>query len=202
MAKRFDETDSFINTVLTEANWTQANIKVKLNEQDEDTPKDKEEDKSSKEDSEKDSGEKDGENGEEENVWEKNPFVGDKKEESVQLGYDACPLCESSLENDDVIFENIDTHFNNLLAIVDQAQSLEEGEEFDGNLVVEAVAPDGCCPLCESVVEDDTVLLSNMNEHFDVVLEMLDELQEAKEDDEKDEQPKKKPVPKQKPKKA
>ncbi len=33
MAKRFDETDSFINTVLTEANWNQANIKVKLTEE-------------------------------------------------------------------------------------------------------------------------------------------------------------------------
>lgn len=154
MAKRFDETDNFINTVLSEANWTQANIKVKLNEN---TTEQAQEVAS-------------------EVVKEEEAKV----EEDTQLGYDACPLCEASLEDDEVIFENIDTHFNNLLAIVEQAQSLQEDEEFDGNLVVEAVAPDGCCPLCESVVENDEVLLANMNEHFDVVLEMLDELEEAK----------------------
>jgi len=182
MAKRFDETDNFINTVLTEANWTQANIKVKLNEETNGSvpaglPTQENEDEEEEEEDEE----------EDEDI-----------QDSVQLGYDACPLCESSLKNDDVIFENIDTHFNNLLAIVDQAQSLEEGEEFDGNLIVEAVAPDGCCPLCESVVEDDEVLLANMNEHFDVVLEMLDELQEAKEMPKQ--ATKSKPIPK--PKKA
>ena len=192
MAKRFDETDNFINTVLTEANWTQANIKVKLNEESEGGYPDMKKDDDKEEP-------KDEEPKEEEPKDEESEEQDEKKEESVQLGYDACPLCESSLESDDVIFENIDTHFNNLLAIVDQAQSLEEGEEFDGNLVVEAVAPDGCCPLCESVVEDDEVLLANMNEHFDVVLEMLDEIQEAKKEMPK-QAPKSKPVPK--PKKA
>ncbi len=158
MAKRFDETDNFINTVLTEANWTQANIKLKLNEE-----------KVIKESVDSDQSVEDGEEEDEEETVE----------EETKLGYDACPLCEASLEDDEVIFENIDTHFNNLLAIVDKAQSLEEGEEFDGNLVVEAIAPEGCCPLCESKVENDEVLLANMNEHFDVVLEMLDELQEG-----------------------
>ena len=182
MAKRFDETDSFINTVLTEANWSQANIKVKLNEEKTEDDDDDDDAPAAPATPAANGDDADADDAPATTAANDEDDEDDKKEnpmESVQLGYDACPLCESSLEDDDVIFENIDTHFNNLLAIVDQAQSLEEGEEFDGNLVVEAVAPDGCCPLCESVVEDDELLLANMNEHFDVVLEMLDELQEG-----------------------
>lgn len=101
----------------------------------------------------------------------------EKQMESAQLGYDACPLCESSLENDDVIFENIDTHFSNLLAIVEKAKSIQEGEDisFD-DLIIES-HQEGVCPLCESHVEDDSLVLANMNEHFDVVLEMLEEIE-------------------------
>ena len=157
MAKRLDETQDFINTVLSEANWTQANIKVKLNEEkaEDDTDDEGEDDKGDDE----------------------------KQEESVELYYDACPLCESELEDDNVIFENIDTHFSNLLNIVDQAQAIQEGEDADGELVIESVTDDDCCPLCESTVEDDSIILANMNEHFDVVLEMLDELQDNNEDE-------------------
>lgn len=164
--KRFDETDSFINTVLTEANWSQANIKVKLNEETTESPvpagasTDEDEDEEDKKKKKKDKDKED-------------------MEEATEFGYDACPLCESELDSDDVIFENIDTHFSNLLNIVEKAEAIQEGEDFDGEIVVESVVEDGCCPLCESVVEDDSVILANMNEHFDVVLEMLDELQES-----------------------
>jgi len=167
--KRFDETDSFINTVLTEANWSQANIKLKLNE--ESNPFEKKDDE--KKEEPKENGDNEEEEGEED---EENK---EKQEESVELGYDACPLCESELENDDVIFENIDTHFNNLLNLVDQIEQIQESEDFDGEVMIESVVKDGCCPLCESDVEDDSVILNNMNEHFDVVLEMLAELEEA-----------------------
>lgn len=158
--KRFDETDSFINTVLTEANWDQANIKLKLNEESNPTTP-------TKEDEEEEAG-KDGEDGEEV-----------KKEESAEYGYDACPLCESELDSDDAIFENIDTHFHNLINLVDQVEAIQESEDFDGEVMIESVVEDGCCPLCESAVEDDSIILNNMNEHFDVVLEMLEELQES-----------------------
>lgn len=157
--KRFDETDSFINTVLTEANWDQANIKLKLNEESNPTTPTKED--------EEEAG-KDGEDGEEV-----------KKEESAEYGYDACPLCESELDSDDAIFENIDTHFHNLINLVDQVEAIQESEDFDGEVMIESVVEDGCCPLCESAVEDDSIILNNMNEHFDVVLEMLEELQES-----------------------
>ena len=168
--KRFDETDSFINTVLTEANWSQANIKVKLNEETTESPvpagagTDEDEDEEDKnKNKDEDKKKKDEED----------------MEEATEFGYDACPLCESELDSDDVIFENIDSHFSNLLNIVEKAEAIQEGEDFDGEIVVESVVEDGCCPLCESVVEDDSVILANMNEHFDVVLEMLDELQES-----------------------
>lgn len=162
--KRFDETDSFINTVLTEANWSQANIKVKLNEETTESPVP--------------AGEGTDEDEDEEDKKKKGKDKEDM-EEATEFGYDACPLCESELDSDDVIFENIDTHFSNLLNIVEKAEAIQEGEDFDGEIVVESVVEDGCCPLCESVVEDDSVILANMNEHFDVVLEMLDELQES-----------------------
>jgi len=178
--KRFDETDSFINTVLTEANWDQANIKLKLNE--ESNPFEK------KDDEKKEEPKENGDNEEEEGGEDE-----EKQEESVELGYDACPLCESELENDDVIFENIDTHFSNLLNLVDQVEQIQESEDFDGEVMIESVVEDGCCPLCESAVEDDSVILNNMNEHFDVVLEMLEEAEQLEEG-----YGKKKPLPKKK----
>jgi len=153
MAKRLDDNQDFINTILNEANWSQANIKVKLNENTTETE------------------------AAPEAAQETEQVV--ESDEEISLSYDACPLCESSLESDDVIFENIDTHFNNLLNIVSKAQAIQEGEDADGELVVESITEDGCCPLCESVVENDEVIMANMNEHFDVVLEMLDELNEG-----------------------
>lgn len=177
MAKRLDDNQDFINTVLTEANWNQANLKVKLTEEtsmdsdDDDNPFAK---KKKTEDGDEDGDEdKTGKKKEDEDDVPATP-----KQESIELGYDACPLCESELENDDVIFENIDTHFGNLINLVDQIEEIQESGEFDGELVVESVVEDGCCPLCESVVEDDSVVLNNMNEHFDVVLEMLEELEQ------------------------
>lgn len=190
--KRFDETDSFINTVLTEANWDQANIKVKLTEE----SKAQQEDEDSR-----NAGRGPGivttRDGKAINASEVDDEDEDedkeKKEESVELGYDACPLCESELENDDVIFENIDTHFSNLLNLVDQVEQIQESEDFDGEVMIESVVEDGCCPLCESAVEDDSVILNNMNEHFDVVLEMLEEAEQLEEG-----YGKKKPLPKKK----
>jgi hypothetical protein len=194
MANRFNETDSFINTVLTEANWTQANIKIKLNEENDgnnpnpfadDNKKKKKEDNDPNAPNAPNAPKKDDEN--DPNAPKKddeNDPNAPKKEDmkdSVEYGYDACPLCEATLDNDDIIFENIDSHFNSLLNVVDKVSSLQEGEDLDeGDLVVESNAPEGHCPLCESVIEDDEVLLANMNEHFDIVLEMLDEMQEAK----------------------
>ena len=170
MAKRLDDNQDFINTVISEANWTQANIKVKLTENTEEAA---------------------------EAAPQEQQVV--ENDEEVTLAYDACPLCESSLENDEVIFENIDTHFNNLLNIVQKAQAIQEGEDVEGDLVIESVTDEGCCPLCESVVEDDSVINTNMNEHFDVVLEMLDEMNEAAQIEEASKKPKGIPAPKVKP---
>lgn len=194
MAKRFDETDSFINTVLTEANWNQANIKVKLTEESKAQQEDEDSRKAGRgpgivttrsgkainasevDDDEMQDGKDD-----------------EKKEEGVEYGYDACPLCESELDSDDAIFENIDTHFHNLINLVDQVEAIQESEDFDGEVMIESVVEDGCCPLCESAVEDDSVILNNMNEHFDVVLEMLEEAEQLEEG-----YGKKKPLPKKK----
>jgi len=174
MAKRLDDNQDFINTVLTEANWTQANIKVKLNENTSQTE-----------------------------VAPETTEATEKVEENDDnfvLSYDACPLCESELENDDAIFENIDTHFGNLMSIVEKAQAIQEGEDSDGELVVESITEEGCCPLCESAVEDDATIMANMNEHFDIVLEMLDELDKAEQIEEaKMKKPKGMPAPKMKP---
>lgn len=183
--KRFDETDSFINTVLSEANWSQANIKLKLNEESNPFEKKDDEKEENKEEPKKGGDNKGSEEEEDEDE--------EKQEESAELGYDACPLCESDLENDDVIFENIDTHFSNLLNLVDQVEQIQESEYFDGEVVIESVVENGCCPLCESVVEDDSIILNNMNEHFDVVLEMLEEAEQLEES-----YGKKKPLPKKK----
>lgn len=180
MAKRFDETDSFINTVLTEANWNQANIKVKLTEETENNNDDEDTTELEDKDEERQSGRKkivmtkDGRA----MAAEETPKE-DREDSSTQYGYDACPLCESELESDDAIFENVDTHFSNLINLVDQVEAIQESGDFDGQLMIESVVEDGCCPLCESAVEDDSIILSNMNEHFDVVLEMLEELQES-----------------------
>jgi len=183
MAKRFDETNDFIKTVLTEANWTQANLKVKLNEEEDNKPvppaadatdKDKDEDE-----------EEDGEG--DEDMEESSEYT---------LSYDACPLCESELENDDVIFENIDTHFGTLLSIVEKAQSIQEGEEVSLDDLITEAHQEGTCPLCESHVEDDSVVLANMNEHFDVVLEMLEELENEPVVEAKKPAPKMKKMPK------
>lgn len=166
MAKRFDETNDFIKTVLTEANWTQANLKVKLNEEEEtnaDADADEDEDENDPNAPTSNGDNKDGED--------------IKDSTDYTLSYDACPLCESELENDDVIFENIDTHFGTLLSIVEKAQSIQEGEEVSFDDLITEAHQEGACPLCESHVEDDSVVLANMNEHFDVVLEMLEELE-------------------------
>lgn len=172
MAKRLDDNQDFINTVLTEANWNQANIKVKLTEE---TSMDDDDEDNPFASKKKKEGEDEDEDEKKEN---KDDAPAMSKQESIELGYDACPLCESELENDDVIFENIDTHFGNLINLVDQIEEIQESGEFDGELVVESVVEDGCCPLCESVVEDDSIVLNNMNEHFDVVLEMLEEIEQ------------------------
>lgn len=164
MAKRFDETDSFISTVLNEANWTQANIKVKLTEESDkpaienpDAPPTNEDDKETEDDKEEDD---------------------KKQEEGVEFGYDACPLCEASLDSDEVIFENIDNHFNSLVDLLQQVEAITESGDYDGDEVVIESNNVHTCPLCESEVQDDAVLMENMNEHFDVLLEMLDELNE------------------------
>jgi len=182
MAKRFDETDNFINTVLTEANWTQANIKVKLTEESEAQQED--------EDS-RNAGRGPGivttKSGKAINASEvdddemQDDEDDEKKEEGVEYGYDACPLCESELENDDVIFENIDTHFNSLVNLLHQVQAISESDDFDGNEIVIESNDTHNCPLCESVVEDDSIVMQNMNEHFDVLLEMLDEMEQVQE---------------------
>lgn len=164
MVKRFDETNDFINTVLTEANWTQANIKVKLNEEDK---KDGEAITDPNAPASNSDGNED-EDEDEEDMEESSEYT---------LSYDACPLCESGLENDDVIFENIDTHFGTLLSIVEKAQSIQEGEDVSFDDLITESHQEGTCPLCESHVEDDSLVLANMNEHFDVVLEMLEELE-------------------------
>lgn len=184
MAKRFDETDSFINTVLNEANWTQANIKVKLTEESEksaienpDAPPTTDDDKKEGEEDEDD----------------------EKKEEGVEYGYDACPLCESELETDDVIFENIDSHFNSLVDLLQQVEAITENDNYDGDEVVIESNDTHTCPLCESEIIDDAVLMENMNEHFDVLLEMLDEMNEEQVEEgykAKKQKPTLKPMPK------
>lgn len=181
MAKRFDETNDFIKTVLTEANWTQANLKVKLNEEEE-TNADEDEDEN-----DPNAPTSNGDNEDEEDMEESSEYT---------LSYDACPLCESGLENDDVIFENIDTHFGTLLSIVEKAQSIQEGEEVSFDDLITEAHQEGTCPLCESHVEDDSVVLANMNEHFDVVLEMLEELENEPVVEAKKPAPKMKMMPK------
>jgi hypothetical protein len=161
MAKRLDDTQGFINTVLSEANWTQANIKLKLNE---------EEDKTEEGEDEEEEGDDDEE-------------VNDSTD--YTLSYANCPLCESELEDDDAIFENIDSHFVNLLDLVEQVETIAESDDYDGNEIIIESNDIHNCPLCESEIEDDSVVIDNMNEHFDVVLEMLDELVEAKTPEEK-----------------
>lgn len=94
------------------------------------------------------------------------------------LKYDACPLCESQLEDDEVIFENIGDHFNSLLNVLNKVEAINEGEEVDFDDLLTESHEEGKCPLCESFVEDDQVIMTNMNEHFDVILEMLEEAEE------------------------
>jgi len=179
MAKRFDETDNFINTVLTEANWTQANIKVKLTEE---TDTDSEDDEDGEDDGATTDGTTtDGATTEADTASETPSGDRDREDASTEYGYDACPLCESELENDDVIFENIDTHFNSLVNLLHQVQAISESDDFDGNEIVIESNDTHNCPLCESVVEDDSIVMQNMNEHFDVLLEMLDEMEQVQE---------------------
>lgn len=193
MAKRFDETDNFINTVLTEANWTQANIKVKLTEESEAQQEDEESE--AEQEGEKSKAQQEDEDSRRAGRGPGIVTTGDgrainasevadediKDSTEYTYGYDACPLCESELENDDVIFENIDTHFNSLVNLLHQVQAISESDDFDGNEIVIESNDTHNCPLCESVVEDDSIVMQNMNEHFDVLLEMLDEMEQVQE---------------------
>lgn len=94
------------------------------------------------------------------------------------LKYDACPLCESQLEDDEVIFENIGPHFNSLLNVLQKVEAINEGEEVEFDDLLNEGHEEGKCPLCESYVEDNETIMANMNEHFDVILEMLEESEE------------------------